>query len=110
MSDKEVEEWENKIKTGLLSKDETVGNLRSALRGIAGGSFEISLKDGTTSQLSLASFGIATGSYFATEENERDVLHIDGDPDDTTSSGNTDLLKAMISSDPDAVMGFFTVF
>ena len=110
MSDKEVEEWENKIKTGLLSKDETVGNLRSALRGIAGGSFEISLKDGTTSQLSLASFGIATGSYFSTEENERDVLHIDGDPDDTTSSGNTDLLKAMISSDPDAVMGFFTEF
>ncbi len=27
-------------------------------------------------------FGIGTGSYFNTEENERDVLHIDGDKDD----------------------------
>ena len=110
MSDKEVEEWEDKIKTGLLSKDETVGNLRTALRGIVSDSIEISLKDGSTSSLSLASFGIATGSYFSTEENERDVLHIDGDPDDSTSSGNTDILKAMISSDPDAVMNFFTEF
>jgi flagellar hook-associated protein 2 len=108
MSDKEVEEWENKIKDGLLSNDETIGNIRTALRGVMLGGMDITMKDGSTQRLSLASFGIATGSYFSTEENERDMLHIDGDPDDSTSSGNTDLLKAMIASDPDAVQSFFT--
>ena len=36
------------------------------------------------------------------------MLHIDGDKDDTTSSGNTDLLTKMISTDPQAVQDFFT--
>ena len=108
MSDKEVEEWENKIKDGLLSGDETISTIRTALRDIMSSGFDITLKDGTTQKLSLASFGISTGSYFSTEENERDLLHIDGDQDDTTSSGNTDLLKAAISSDPQKVQDFFT--
>lgn len=108
MSDKEIEEWEKKIKDGLLSGDETLSNLKNGLRNVMNEGFEITLKDGTTSKLSLSSFGIATGSYFSTEENERDALHIDGDKDDTLTSGNTDLLSAMISSDPDAVKGFFT--
>lgn len=108
MSDKEVEEWEKKIKDGLLSGDETVSNIRSALKSVVSSSYEITLKDGTTQKLNLASFGIATGSFFSTEENERDMLHIDGDKDDTTSSGNTDLLTKMISTDPQAVQDFFT--
>ncbi len=108
MSDKEVEEWEDKIKTGLLSKDETVGNIKNAMRDVMLSSFDITLKDGTTSKLSLASFGISTGSYFTTEENERDVLHIDGDANDSVSSGNTDLLSAAISTDPQMVQDFFT--
>ncbi len=108
MSDTEVEEWEKKIKDGLLSGDETISTVKTALRDIMGTSFDITLKDGTTKSLSLASFGITTGSYFSTEENERDVLHIDGDPDDSSVSGNTDLLKAAISSDPQMVQDFFT--
>lgn len=108
MSDKEVEEWEDKIKSGLLSGDETVGTVRSALRDVMGASMDITLKDGTTKSLSLSYFGISTGSYFSTEENERDVLHIDGDSDDATTSGNTDLLSAMITTDPQAVQDFFT--
>lgn len=108
MSDSEVEDWENKIKEGLLSGDETIGTIRSAMREMMNSSFDITLKDGSTKSLSLASFGIATGSYFSTDEDERDVLHIDGDEDDSTTSGNTDLLSAMISSDPEAVQSFFT--
>lgn len=110
MSDSEVEDWENKIKDGLLSGDETLGTLRTGLKSIVSSSFEVAMKDGTTASLSLASFGIATGSYFTTDEDEREVLHIDGDPDDSTSSGNTDILSKMISTDPDAVQGFFTQF
>jgi flagellar hook-associated protein 2 len=107
MSDKEVEEWEDKIKAGLLSGDETVSTIRTAMRSIMNSSFEVDTKDGKKS-LSLASFGITTGDYFGTEDNERDVLHIDGDPDDTTTSGNTDLLKAAIAADPSAVQNLFT--
>ena len=106
LSDTEAEEWENKIKDGLLAKDETVGNVRTALREIMSSSLNITI-NGETQSLSLASFGIATGSYFSTEENERDVLHIDGDPDDSATSGNTDLLKAAIANDPEKVQEFF---
>jgi flagellar hook-associated protein 2 len=107
MSDTEVEEWEKKIKDGLLSGDETISTVRNAMKEIMNSSFEVTLKDGSTAKYSLASFGIATGSYFSTEENDRDLLHIDGDEDDTVSSGNADLLKAAISSDPDMIQDFF---
>ena len=107
MSDTEVEEWEKKIKDGLLSGDETISTVRNAMRDIMTQGIEVTNKDGSKTKLSLASFGITTGSYFSTSENERDMLHIDGDPDDTTSSGNTDLLNKMISTDPDAVQDFF---
>ncbi|MCR5669754.1 MAG: flagellar filament capping protein FliD [Butyrivibrio sp.] len=110
MSDKEIEEWEKKIKDGLLSKDETVANIRNGLKGITTAGIDVKLKDGTTQTLFLSNFGIATGSFFATDENEREALHIDGDPDDTVTSGNTDLLKAFISTDPEAVQSFFTEF
>lgn len=107
MSDKEIEDWENKIKEGLLSKDETLSNIRTGLKGVMNSGFDVKLKDGTTTKLFLSNFGINTGSYFATDENEREALHIDGDSDDSKSSGNTDLLKAFISNDPEAVQGFF---
>lgn len=109
MSDKEVEEWEKKIKDGLLSKDETIGNLRNGLKSIISQSFTVNGKDGPKS-VSLASFGISTGSYFNTEENERDVLHIDGDKDDSVSSTNTDILNGLIQSDPQLVQNFFSEF
>ena len=108
MSESEVEDWEQKIKDGLLSKDETIGTIRNALRNVMNASIQVTLKDGTTSSLSLGSFGIATGSYFSTEENERDLLHIDGDPDDSDVCNNTDLLSSYILSDPDAVQEFFS--
>lgn len=110
MSDDEVEEWENKIKEGLLSGDETISNIRSGLKSITTAGIDVTLKDGTVKTMFLSDFGIGTGSYFATEENERDALHIDGDTDDSLTSGNTDLLRAFISSDPEAVQGFFIEF
>ncbi|RKM60389.1 hypothetical protein D6855_06625 [Butyrivibrio sp. CB08] len=110
MSDKEVEEWEKKIKDGLLSGDETLGKIRTGLRGIANMGFDIKLKDGTTSTFHLSDFGIGTGSYFTTKEEDREALHIDGDKDDSLTSANADKLSALISSDPDAVSDFFTQF
>jgi len=57
---------------------------------------------------SLASFGIKTAGYFEAADNEKSAYHIDGDPDDSLTSGNTDKLKEAIANDPDAVVSFFT--
>ena len=56
----------------------------------------------------LADFGIGTLGYFNAPENERNAYHIDGDPDDDTTSGNADKLKSMIASDPESVISFFS--
>ena len=56
---------------------------------------------------SLSSFGIGTLGYFTASEFEKGVFHIDGDPDDASSSGNDDKLKSMIAADPESVGEFF---
>ena len=103
MSDDEIEKWETKVKDALLKGDSDLGNVISGLKASMLSSFDI---DGT--KYSLANFGIETLGYFNSEENERGVFHIDGDPEDSTTSGEKDILKAMISKDPQAVTSFFT--
>ncbi len=103
MTDKQIEKWEDKLKTAALRKDSTLSSVMSALKNVMAQSFEV---DGE--MLSLSSFGIKTAGYFSAAENERGVYHIDGDKDDTTSSGNADKLKSMIASDPDKVISFFS--
>ena len=72
------------------------------MKSIMSMSFEINGKT-----YSLQSFGIATGGYFTSDTNERGCLHIDGDADDSTTSGNADKLMAAINEDPDTVTQFF---
>ena len=104
MSDKEIEKWESKIKDSLLRRDDTLGGIYNALKSVMAKGF--TLDDGT--QLSLASFGIKTQGYFASGENERSVFHIDGDKDDSITSGKTNLLESMIQTDPDKLSEFFS--
>ena len=56
----------------------------------------------------LSDFGIGTLGYFNAADNEKNAYHIDGDPDDSSTSGNADKLKSMIASSPDTVISFFT--
>jgi flagellar hook-associated protein 2 len=56
----------------------------------------------------LSDFGIATLGYFTAADNEKNAYHIDGDEDDSDTSGNTDKLKSMIASDSSTVISFFT--
>lgn len=102
MTDKEIEKWETKIKDSLLRRDSTLGNTSSSMKSIMSMSFEINGKT-----YSLQSFGIATGGYFTSDTNERGCLHIDGDADDSSTSGNADKLMAAINEDPDTVTQFF---
>lgn len=104
MTDKQIEDWEAKIKDSLLRRDSTLGGLSSALKNAVASSSYVG-KDGRVYKMS--DFGVGTQSYFSADKNERGVLHIDGDPDDKLVSSNSDKLMAAIAADPDAVVGFF---
>ena len=103
MSDAEIEKYENKIKSALLKSDETLSNIRSGFISVMSTGAEVNGKT-----MYLSNFGINTLSYFVAADNEKNMYHIDGDPDDGDTSGNADKLKSMISSDPDTVVSFFT--
>lgn len=103
MSETEAEKYEDKIKDALLRRDENLYSISSALKGAMSGGVEVNGK-----MMYLSDFGINTLGYFNAPDNERNAYHIDGDPDDESTSGNADRLKSMISSDPDTVVAFFT--
>ena len=103
MTDTEVEKWEKKIKDSLLRRDSTLDGVINAMKTAMSSSFTINGES-----YSLSSFGISTLGYFAAGENEKGVYHIDGDSEDSSTSGNEDKLKAMIASDPETVTSFFT--
>ena len=102
MSDKEVEEWEGKIKESLLRKDSSLYEIMSAMRDALSESIEIDGKKYT-----LADFGIDKQSYTTADPNERNAYYIAGDPDGALS-GKTDKLNKAISEDPELVSKFFT--
>lgn len=103
MSEKEVEKWEQKIKDSILRRDDT---LRSVMNSMSTNMAKVFTVNGK--KYSLASFGIKTGGYLNAAENETYAYHIDGDTDDSFSSGNADSLKKMIAEDPDGVAEFFS--
>lgn len=104
MTDKEIEEWEKKIKSGLLRNNETLGGIYKTLRSSMLSSFKMA--DGTT--MSLSDFGIETLGYFNAPKNERSVLHIDGDKDDDTNSSKTNKLEALLKTNPEKVAEYFS--
>lgn len=126
MTDDEVEQWEDKIKSGLLRKDSQLNSVMSSMINMMMGKYytvpmltekekesmtaaeiaewETKNKD---NQLSLYDFGIKTLSYFEAADNEHHAYHIDGDSEDETVSAKTDKLKAMIAKDPEGTANFF---
>ena len=103
MSDREVEEWEKKLKDSALRRDEDLGNISTAMKSALSGGVDVGGKT-----MYLSDFGINLLGYFSAPDNEKNAYHIDGNPDDGDTSGNADKLKSMISSDPNTVISFFT--
>ena len=101
LSDSEVEKWEQKIEDSLLRRDESLEKVMNAMTSSMSKGYEV---NGKTYYLS--NFGIKTLGYFNAPENQEYAYHIDGDEDDTATSGNADKLMAMITSDPDTVISF----
>ncbi len=95
MSDDEIEQWENKIKSSLLRRDSTLGSLMSAMRSALQGTY----KDEEGNEYSLSTYGIVSGNY-----TERGKLHIYGNTDDPIYASNADRLQKALNEDPDKVM------
>ena len=96
MSDSEVEKWEEKIKSSLLRRDDSLESVMNLMTNAMSQPVTIDGKK----------YGIKTLGFLNAPENQQNAYHIDGDEDDTATSGNEDKLMAMINSDPDAVVSF----
>ncbi len=107
MTEQEIEDWNKKIDEGLLSGDSILGNVKNSMKKVMLSTYTLTNAKGESVLGSLSYFGIATGNYFNTEENERGKYHIDGDADDEETSGNEAKLENFIATDPDLVAGFF---
>lgn len=101
MSDTEIEKWEQKIKDSLLRRDT---NLSSLINTMTGAMMQTYTINGQT--YSWSSFGISTLGYLNAEKNENYAYHIDGDSEDSATSGNSDKLLAALAEDPDTVIEF----
>ena len=103
LADSEIEEWEKKIKDSVLRRDSTLGTIKDAMKSIM-------LQGATVNgkKMYLSDFGINTLGYFNAGDNEKSAYHIDGDQDDSNTKNEEDKLRAMIASDPDSVISFFT--
>ena len=94
MSEDQIEKWEKKIKDSLLRRDDRLGSLLTTMKN--------SLMTSVTHEgksYSLATFGISTSLYL-----EKGILHIDGDAEDSVSSGKEDKLMKALEENPEAVM------
>lgn len=126
MTDDEVEQWEDKIKSALLRKDNSLYNVMNTLTTtMMDGYYENNLSDKQKKNMSaseisawykenggkkhyLSDYGIGTLSYFEAQDNEHHAYHINGDADDEFTSTKEDKLKAAIAEDPEGTANFFT--
>lgn len=101
MSDTEIQKWEKKIKDSLLRRDTTLDTVMSAMTSAMSKTYDVNGKT-----YGFSSFGIHTLGFLNSPKNEQNAFHIDGDEDDSNTSGNEDKLMAAIKDDPDGVIGF----
>lgn len=103
MSDSDIKDWEDKVKSSVLYRDSTLSTVSESMKQIMSQGYDVNGKT-----MYLSNFGIETLDYFTAEDNEKNEYHINGDKDDSSVNGKTNTLEYMIESDPDTVQGFFT--
>ena len=101
MTDSQIEKWESKIKDALLRKDGTLNDVINTMTNSMFQSYEINGQ-----KMSLSTFGISTLGILGSAENEQYAYHIDGDADDSLTSGNKDKLLAALQDNADQVVDF----
>ncbi|WP_458459632.1 flagellar filament capping protein FliD [Pseudobutyrivibrio sp.] len=101
MSESEIEKWEQKIKDSLLRRDGTLSSIISAMTMSMMGTVEINGK-----QYSWSTFGVHTLGSLNAEKNEGYAYHIDGDSEDSYTSGGKEKLRAALAEEPEVVIEF----
>ena len=102
MSESEIEKWEQKIKDSLLRRDTSLSGIISTMTMAMMKTYEI---NGKTWSLS-GTLGIHTLGSLNAEKYEGYAYHIDGDSEDSKTSGKQDKLREALTEDPDAVIDF----
>lgn len=92
MSEKEIEQWEAKIKDSILRRDERLGSVLNSMKTAMGSTVSVAGKN-----FSLANFGVMTSSDY----HEKGLLHIFGDTDDGIYGSKEDKFKKALINDPD---------
>lgn len=101
MTDSEIEKWEDKIKSSLLRRDDTLSSLISSFRSNMMGT--VTASNGKT--YGLSSLGITTSGK---DWYEGGLLHIKGDEDDAEYMDEENKLEKLLTEDPDLVMQILT--
>ncbi len=101
MSDDQIEKWEQKIKDSLLRRDTTLSGVISTMTMAMFNTYEV---NGVN--YGWSTFGIHTLGTMNAEKNEGYAFHIDGDSEDTKTSGEKDKLRVALASDPETVIEF----
>lgn len=98
LSDTQIEKWEEKAKQGLLRRDDTLQTLLTNMRSTLNKGVTVTLADGSTRTMTLASIGIVTGDY-----SENGKLHILGDEDDEEYASQENKLRAALEGNDNLV-------
>lgn len=101
LSETEIEKWEQKIKDSLLRRDTSLNSLISTMTMSMMKTIEIDGK-----KYSWSTFGIHTLGTLNSAKNENYNYHIDGDPEDSKTSGNEEKLRAALAEEPETVIEF----
>ena len=101
MSESEIEKWEQKIKDSLLRRDTQLSGIISAMTMAMMKTYEVNGKT-----YAWSTFGVHTLGTLNAEKNEGYAYHINGDSEDSYTSGNEDKLRAALAEDPDTVIDF----
>ncbi len=101
MSEKEIEKWEDKIKSAVLRRDSSLGTLITKMTQSMSNPIQINGRG-----YSLSDFGIQTLGILNSPKNEQYAYHIYGDEDDSATASKEDKLMSMINSDPDTVIEY----
>lgn len=105
MSEKEIEEWEKKIKDSVLRRDSSLFDISNVMKNAMMSGVKVNGKD---KEMHLSDFGIEALSYFLAGKNEKNAYYISGDPDSLQTAGKDDKLKEWIAKDAQTVTDFFT--
>lgn len=99
MSEKDIENWEKKIKDSVLRKDESLGKILDAMKSAMQSAVTVGAdKDGAGgTRYSLASFGIMTSADYK----EKGLLHMYGDSEDGVYASKEDKLKKALIEKPE---------